>query len=300
MHSPLTHGQLLLSGYTYRPDVGPCWQADDFSTIPATRHVFPVWDLTFGLWPLPARYCTGTYDSATQQYVPCPHRRQVKPPYQNCYPCFEAIGFNPAFYNVPQSQLSARQQAYNRQPHCTYLAYFGPGTVKVGIAHQRRLQRRWLEQGARAAVVLRSAEDAYAARELEADVSRTTQTAERVTVVKKKKLLNVPYSFEEAADVLNQHRATVGQALGVTLPQTTVADLQHHYFRGCQPPQQPLSDADDGQRRPLTGRVVGMVGDVVVYRSVNGCWMSSLKKHVGSACIRLLPTEDEATWGRGG
>ena len=283
MHTPPTHGQLLLSGYTYRPGAGPCWQVDDLSTNPTTRHIFPVWEQQLRLQPLPVQHCIGTYDAATQQYIPCPHKRLVKSPYQNCYPCFAAIGFNPAFYNVPQSQLSARQQAYNRQPHCTYLAYFGPGIVKVGIAHQNRVQKRWLEQGARAATVLQNTEDAYAARALEAHVSKNTPIPERITVAKKKQLLNIPYSFEKTTRLLAQHQAELGQT---SSPQAAV-DLQPYYFSGSQPPQ--LLDADR-QKQIVAGHIVGMVGDLVVYKAAGTFWMSSLKKRMGNAYVQFQTT----------
>ena len=278
--APPPHSQLLLSGYTYQPEIGPCWQVDDLTTNPTSRYVFPVCNQTLSLQLLSTRHCIGTYDAATRQYIPCPHKRQVKPPYQNCYPCFEAIGFNPAFYNVPPSQLSSRQQAYNRQPHFTYLAYFGPNTIKVGIAHQQRRLKRWLEQGARAAVVLQDAQDAYAARALEAKVSKTMQIAERVTVAKKKQLLNIPYSFEEAKQLLIQHREAIGEALS-PLP---IVDLQPHYFPQAQPSK--ILDADR-QKQLMAGRVVSMVGELVVYEVAGYFWMSSIKKYLGVACVQL-------------
>ena len=295
MKIPPADGQLLLSGYTYHPEHGPCWQVDDLATIPSQRYIFPVWNRVLSLQLLAVRYCIGTYDLATKKHTPCPHRRQVKPPYQNCYPCFKAIGFNPAFYNVPRSQLSPWQQAYNRQPHCTYLAYWGPGVVKVGIALQTSVQKRWLAQGARAAMILQTAEDAYQARELEVQVSKTLHLPERITGVQKKQWLNIPYRFEKAALVLVQHQQAIAQALALHKVSHTVQDLQPYYFPAT--PSHPIVDADQKQQA-MTGRVIGMVGDLVVYEAGACFWMRALKKYLGSAYVRLsaVPAATQASF----
>ena len=282
---PVSPGQLLLSGYTYHSEQGPCRQVDDLDQMPARRYIFPIRQQEICLQQPATRYCTGTYDTAAKKYIPCPHRRLVKPPYQNCYPCFEAIGFNPAFYNVPQEQLSLRQQAYNREPHCTYLAYFGPGIIKVGIARHARVQKRWLEQGARAAVVLQVTPDAYQARELEERISTALRIPERITNTQKKQLINIPYSFSQATAVLSQHVQAIKKALEPAAIPHPVQDLQAHYFPAAQPPT--LFDADR-RKQPIAGRVVGMVGDLLVYESEDRFWMAALKGQLGQAFVHLL------------
>lgn len=280
-----TLGSLLFTGYTYHPEQGPCWQVDDLAYTPAQRHIFPVRQQLLRLQPLATRYCTGTYGEASKKHIPCPHQRQVKVPYQNCYPCFEAIGFNPAFYNVPQEQLSLRQQVYNEEPHATYLAYFGPGIVKVGITRHTRVRQRWLEQGARAAVVLQVAPNAYQARELEARISTDFRIPERITGAQKKGLLNVPYSFSQATATLSQRSQVITKDLGLETPTHLVQDLQAHYFLDTQP--QTLLDADR-RKQPIAGPVMGMVGDLLIYRSEERFWMASLKRQLGRAYVQLL------------
>lgn len=283
--SEMQHSALLfLSGYTYHPEQGPCFQVDDLSQTPTRRHMLSVKQQAFSLQVLAKQHCTGTYDAVTQQYIPCPHRRQVKAPYQNCYTCFEAIGFNPAFYHVPQEQLSARQKAYNQEAHCTYLAYFGPGIVKVGITRHARVQKRWLEQGARAAVVLQVTPDAYQARELEERISTTFRIPERVASMQKKQLLNIPYSFPQAKNSLSQRSQRIAKELGTAPFIHPVQDLQAYYFSAPQP--QTLLDADR-RKQPIAGLVVGMVGDLLVYQSEERFWMASLKGQLGRAYVQL-------------
>lgn len=279
-----TYQHLLLTGYTYDLAQGPCWQVDDLDQAPTQRYCFPVRQQTISLQPLAARYCTGTYDTTSKKYTPCPHQRQVKAPYQNCYPCFEAIGFNPAFYNVPQEQLSARQRAYNQESHCIYLAYFGPGIIKVGIARHARVQKRWLEQGARAAVVLQITPDAYQARELEARISAIFRIPERITSAQKKQLLNIPYSFSQATDSLSQRAQAITQRLGIEAVQHLIQDLQAHYFSELQPSM--LIDADR-RKRPIAGQVVGMIGDLLVYKAEGRFWVAALKGRLGQAFVQL-------------
>lgn len=281
---PTTSGQLLLTGYTYHRDQGPCWQVDDLDQTPTRRYIFPIKQQEICLQVLTTRYCTGTYDAATKKYIPCPHQRQVKPSYQNCYPCFEAIGFNPAFYHMPKEELSLRQQAYNQEAHCTYLAYFGPGIIKVGIARHARVQKRWLEQGARAAVVLQITPDAYQARELEERVSTTFRIPERITRSQKKQLLNFPYSFSQAAASLSQRVQAIKKTLEPAAVPHPVQDLQAHYFSAVQPPT--LLDADR-RKQPIVGQVVGMVGDLLVYKSEDRFWMAALKGRLGQAFVQL-------------
>jgi hypothetical protein len=84
-----------------------------------------------------------------------------------CEDCRQASGFNPAFYNVFRTELSAVQQAYNAEPHNVYIVCFGHGLFKVGISNARRTLTRWREQGALVGCVLSEYNDAYAARAVE-------------------------------------------------------------------------------------------------------------------------------------
>ena len=281
---PTTSGQLLLTGYTYHWDQGPCWQVDDLDQTPTRRYIFPIKQQEICLQVLTTRYCTGTYDTVNKKYIPCPYQRQVKAPYQNCYSCFEAIGFNPAFYNVPQDQLSKRQQAYNQEPHCTYLAYFGPGIMKVGIARHARVQRRWLEQGARAAMIVKVTPDAYQARELEERISTTFRIPERITSAQKKKLIDIPYRFSQAARSLSERSQAIAKELGTVGNAPLAQDLQAHYFSGPQPSI--LLDADR-RRQPIAGQVVSMMGDLLVYKAEGRFWVAALKGRLGQALVQL-------------
>lgn len=87
----------------------------------------------------------------------------------NCGECYKKIGFNSSFYN--SSCISPQQLEYNKTPYVVYLAYFSPACVKVGIASLKRSRLRLLEQGAKAAFILKTFPDAYQARELESKIA---------------------------------------------------------------------------------------------------------------------------------
>lgn len=284
-----TQSLQLLTGYSYSSGMGPCWQIDDWGTNPPRRYTLNVQGRTFQLQRLTRRYCLGTYDAVSQRYIPCPQQQLVRSPYYHCYTCFQSIAFNPAFYHVSPSQLSPRQQVRNRQPHCVYLAYFGPSIIKVGIAYHKRVLQRWLEQGARAALTLQITPDAYLARALEARISKEHNVPERITIHKKKQLLQYPYSYHQATLSLQKYYHAITNTL--SLPATTpdIYDLQSHYFATSQPSR--CGDADK-QSVPLAGRAVGMVGDIVIYNAQERYWMSSLKQHLGKAVVSIINTTE--------
>jgi len=189
----------LLSGYNHHPTQGPCLQLDAISSQPAIRQRVPVSQQYIHIKLLKKKYCTGRYDLAKGTSICCPDQKEVTGKQTQCDACSQTIVFNPAFYHFNTAQLPLQQQAYNLQPHNVYLAYFGKKLIKVGIAHAERLPTRWLEQGARAAVVLEKMPDAYRARSLEELIHNTYNIPERITSLQKERYLALPYHFTGAS-----------------------------------------------------------------------------------------------------
>ena len=194
------------------------------------------------------------------------------------------MAFHPAFYNLLLSQISPQQQQYNLQPHCTYLAYFGRDMVKVGIAHKKRLFNRWLEQEARAAVVLQIAEDAYQARALEEGVSQKMAIPERIHTGQKQRLL-ADYSFEQATAILEQHRLAISQTWNIGGIAHPIHDLQRYYFTARQPRY--ILDALQA-KLPIAGYGVGLIGAILVYEQQGHFFMHPLKQLLGRASVSLI------------
>lgn len=274
----------ILSGYNHHLTQGPCLQLDDITSQPAIRRWVPVSRQYIHIRLLTKRYCIGRYDLATGTSICCPDQKEVTGKQTQCDACNQTIVFNPAFYHVKPTQLTLQQQAYNLQPHDVYLAYFGRKVIKVGIAHAKRLRTRWLEQGARAAVVLEKMPDAYTARSLEERIHNAHNIPERITSLQKERYLALPYYFTEASIALAACRDEMEMRLDTTFTPHSIENLQGYYFPNGQPAMLYQTPKTSKQ---VMGYGVGLVGDMLVYDQHGYCLTFPLKPLVGQAQVIL-------------
>jgi hypothetical protein len=288
MLETFSRAYLILAGYGYESN-GSVWlQVDDIGQYPTKRYSCPIKGQWFSLRPLNIKYCIGAYDPTIQRYLPCPQQKKIAFQYASCYRCSQVASFNPAFYHVPIERISAAQQQYNLHPHATYLAYFGERHLKVGISHEKRLLRRWLEQGARAAVILQVANTAYQARELEAAVSRLYRIPESITSQKKKKLLYEPYDFQVAEEALGKYQEMVHNQWNIEHSKYAVQNLQNYYFSDKQPTHfQELPEP----KLVISGKCITMVGDILISKHQNHFFMQAIKSLIGKASIQVSQEE---------
>ncbi|OJW67388.1 MAG: hypothetical protein BGO68_03355 [Candidatus Amoebophilus sp. 36-38] len=273
----------ILSGYRYHLSEGPWLQLDDITSQPTTRHHVPIWEQAISIKPLETRYCIGGYDLLTRRSICCPDKCQISGQHPYCFTCSRSIQFNPAFYHVAPSQLSSHQQHYNLEPHTVYLAYFGKNMVKVGIAHTQRLYNRWLEQGARAAVVVQDMQDAYAARSLEAWISANYRIPERVTSGQKQQYLHMPYHFDEASMALRYCLNLISEESDGLSANHPIQDLQAYYFAKKQPST--LYEPTKERQHMIAGLVIGMVGEVLIYKQQGYNFIQPMKQFLGRAQV---------------
>jgi hypothetical protein len=131
------------------------------------------------------RFCIGYRDRLTFKRLPCPQQGEELgsvergPDYARvfqCSACSELEGVPewlrheamPRWVGLETPSASALEQApYLSEPHVVYLAAFGPGRVKVGVAIERRARLRFLEQGAHLGAVIARCPDGFAARRME-------------------------------------------------------------------------------------------------------------------------------------
>jgi hypothetical protein len=238
---------------------------------------------------LASKYCIGGFDLSTKRAICCPYQQEVNDKSLHCSSCSNSIQFNPAFYHVAISQLSQQQKTYNLQTHVVYLAYFGKDIIKVGIANEKRIRTRWLEQGARAAVVLQRLQDAYAARALEEYISVTHNIPERITIKQKRQSLHIPYCFGEASIKLDTCRSAISASLNSLLANEPIQDLQYAYWHGKQP--FPLYEIPQGGQHNVAGCGLGMVGEMFIYERNGYSFLQPLKPLLGQAQIRLEKEE---------
>jgi hypothetical protein len=131
------------------------------------------------------RICVGYRERATFKRLPCCGRGEELgsvergPDYARvfqCSACAELEGVPewlrheamPRWVGLETPSPAALEQApYLSEPHVVYLAAFGPGRVKVGVAIERRARLRFLEQGAHLGAVIARCPDGFAARRME-------------------------------------------------------------------------------------------------------------------------------------
>lgn len=208
------------------------------------------------------RYCIGTYDLHTFESSPCQYHNKLayNSKINNCDLCYNKIGFNPAFYN--SSNVSPQQKEYNNTPHVVYLAYFSPSCIKVGIASQKRIRLRLLEQGALGAFVLKTFTDAYKARNLETKISHSgCGIVESVTRSQKIDIFCKEKYDSKLAE------ATLFKYLKILdiKPESLFLDLMSSYFYG-KSYKFNYTDKSMTSSSKISGEAVGMIGDMIIIK----------------------------------
>lgn len=175
------------------------------------------------------RYCIGWHDLKTGEDFLCPENSKVDKKYEQCPQCQKRTGFNPAFYNAADGDISKQQIERNSQPHFVYLAYFSDEVVKVGISFAGRGNARLLEQGARAALILGEFSSANVARSYEEKISKMPEFCENVKASAKIKLLEQDFSFDRASNILLAAKTRIEERLKVKFDQNKPMNLDNFY-----------------------------------------------------------------------
>lgn len=119
------------------------------------------------------RSCIGYRPPDDLSLVPCPDENSGISSSQ-CPACFERAHILPCLRCDGERCRNPERRSSCVQPenHAVYLAAFGPGLHKVGVARWGRRRERVLEQGARAALII-ARDDGQMVRRLEKMVSKT-------------------------------------------------------------------------------------------------------------------------------
>lgn len=275
--------KLLCSGYEF--DEGkPYLLLDELDSADSIKRIrFSLLNRVITIIRLKGRYCTGSYDLESLTSFPC-HRATKLPPdskHTSCFACKQKTGFNPAFYN--SKAISPQQQVYNEEPHVVYLAAFGNGLIKVGISLKKRVRIRLLEQGARAATILKECANAYLAREIESQICKTTNIREMVSVkVKKQLLANRQFTFDDMeADLLNAMKQ-LGKRYSFGMEMLSIESLDSYYYTE-HPINGKIEDIDKRTPLSISGRCVAQIGSLCIFENDHNLYMisaQSLKSHL--------------------
>ena len=281
--------QTLLAGYGC-DERGPYLVLDPLGGESWPRQRVRVRGALFTLTRCDERHCVGRHDLETGRSVPCPDRVAFGiGTHEQCLSCFTTTGFNPAFYNAPR--ISEQQRRRNLEPHVVYLVSFGVGSLKVGMAHAPRRLSRLLEQGARLGAVIASLPDADRARELEASIARGFDVSEFVRAARKRQLLATPLSSSAAREELASTVARIAERHPEASHPDPIQELDPYYF-GSEGLPSTLTDLSETLPPSISGRCVGMIGDVLIMAQGDRRYMLSIGDSVGFR-VRLDAHERE-------
>ena len=118
------------------------------------------------------RSCVGYRPPTDHHLLPCPDQKAgIKA--SQCPECFTRAAILPCLRCDGDRCRNPERRGSCVQPenHAVYLAAFGPGLHKVGVARWGRRRERVLEQGARAALII-ARDDGQMVRRLEQSIAR--------------------------------------------------------------------------------------------------------------------------------
>lgn len=269
-----------LSGYGFDQS-GSFIQLDQHANGLIDRELFYLVGKSFTLKKELGRYCTGQFDLKTLENDVCPNAAELlSPKANNCYDCFESIGFNPAFYHLEQHQISPQQRAYNQTKHIVYLAYFAPGLIKVGISSNDRKEHRWKEQGARFIAHVYTVPNAYEARHIEEKISSKLKLPEVVLGKKKRTLLNEKLDFIAVRSDFSSLMDQIDSVLPIPANRERVYDMEEYFNPNGTQLASTIIDVSEHIDGKISGKCIGLYGDIVLFENAGQQFMFSLKKMI--------------------
>lgn len=263
----------LLAGYSF-DKTGPYLLLDNLENKKREKLYFD--ELVCSIQKIQKRFCVGRYDLLAFKTSQCPNIKPLDITHKGnyCSECNAYTGFNPAFYNT--DKISPQQKKYNELPHIVYLSYFAPGRIKVGIASKRRMAIRLLEQGARAAVILKEYSDAYQARALEKYLHDEIHIPDNFRSSDKLKFMSENiYKFDNALSSLKEliNRIKIN-------PIRDIMDLNTYYFYEKNYNIKHINIPIGKNADIICGKCIGLIGDAMIIQQKNEYFAISIKKYV--------------------
>ncbi len=258
----------LFSGYGFHKKEGP-FLVLDMIFGDMKRYHFSIRNQKFTIRKTSKKYCIGGYDMTIDGFYPCPEKSEIfHPKYTLCDKCKRKQGFNPAFYNA--DYISLKQQKRNNKPHSVYLANFGYGVNKVGIAYAPRIRRRLLEQGARCAIIIKTCDNAYDAREIEEYTHKFLSVPEVVSRNKKIQLVINNYDSKLAKEKLNDMKNEISKEFDLDI-NNKIEVFDNYYLEN-----NVLRDPDIVKNNYISGSGIAMIGSFLVVEASNSQFVIDL------------------------
>lgn len=212
---------------------------------------------------LGSRTCIGSRPPDSESLIPCPDHVTGIPGNQ-CPQCFSSTNILSCHLcDGERCKNPARRSAcVQPQNHGCYLASFGPGLMKVGVALWERRYQRLMEQGAKAGIII-ARDDGQMIRRVESQIRRRGGVPDRVQP--REKL----YALTQAASV-DDLRAELKQLAGELRPRISGRWLDQ--FEAIDLPTLPQLDqiprllsVSDGMR--LRGELAAVCGQTLIIDS---------------------------------
>jgi hypothetical protein len=218
------------------------------------------------------RRCVGSRPPGSPSLVACPTQASGISANQ-CPDCFAASVILPCHRCEGDRCANPARRGDCVQPdnHAVYLASFGPGAFKVGVARWDRRRERLLEQGARAAIIV-ARDDGQKVRRIESQVKRlraddgTRPIPDKRNFHDKLLLMTHAASRQQLTEELVALWPTVKpRVLGQFLPAVEIVDLPALALLGQVP--RVLSAAADLRVR---GTIASVAGQTLLIDSDSG------------------------------
>jgi hypothetical protein len=285
----ITDDKLLLSGYDFDRQ-GPSLILDTIFDDKPQRQKFYIRNKSFTLNLVDDTFCIGGYNPKNERFEICPHKAKPEPNKTLCTFCRRMSGFNPAFYNA--KTISPQQIIYNEKPHVVYLANFGPNHTKVGIA--RNVPRRWLEQGARAATIIKHCNNAYEARTIEESTRKNIGVPEAINPITKRKLLLNNFDSNQAEKEIEKIRDSIESKLAFKLERNEIFNFDEQYLND----NTLISSIVDVTKTStfISGAAIGLIGDILIMQQDSNQYITSLKKfisHLVTFDEKIIPNQNK-------
>lgn len=159
-----------------------------------------------------------------------------------------------------------------------YLALIGDDIIKVGTASERRVPKRWINQGADYSTLIAEVTGTQRARRIEKSIYTRFDYASRVNVKDKVDRLGSRISFDAAKSMINKARERINEQMGhyeSHYIDSEVIDLDKIYDLNFR--RSPLKLNGD----VVKGRVVGAKGQLLIIENNGNNYYYSLKKLIG-------------------
>jgi hypothetical protein len=210
------------------------------------------------------RTCIGARPPGASSLAPCPYQATHLNASQ-CDQCFASALMLPCLRCTGErcNNPARRSDCVRPENHAVYLASFGLGILKVGVARWERRFERLAEQGARAALII-ARDDGQQVRRLEAQLRRAG-IRDRIPPQEKLRALTRVASVTELERELQQ-------ALETTKLRTIGRWIEPE---GVSLPPAPLLKAQPRLLTPnkdfrLRGRIVAVIGQTLIIDSDTG------------------------------